>query len=348
MKFRKSLIILPILLIAALVLVPVLDKKRQSTLREDEKHFKVENPEKVSKIFMTKRSGPNITLEKQPDGNWMVNGKFNAAPEKMALFFETLTGIEARNPVGEAAHNNVVEQMISGSVKVEIYERKKKPSLVYYVGGNTADERGTFMWKENARTVYVVHIPGFIGYLNSRYALAEQDWRTRNIFNAPIQDLKSVTVIYTAAPEASFKAEKTGEEVSITALNNASAPSGKPLNKLFLKQYLAQFGNLHHEGFNRGVSPGYLDSLNKATPFCTITTELQNGQTSRLRMYRKPVTKETKSQYDADGRELLFDLDRYFGLINDDLELVTLQQFVFKNVLLPYEVFFGEGEVAKE
>ncbi len=335
MKLKKSLIILPILLVAGIIAMPLIDKYKRGTIKGELKDFAVKDINKVDRIFMSKKNGAKVELIKNKEGKWLVNNKYPVTEDKLKILLEeTLPFIEVKAPVSDAAYNNVVTKMASSAIKVEIYEEGDL-SKTYYVGGTTADELGTFMYMEGSTRPFICHIPGFKGYLSARFELSELRWRSKNIFNAPVNELKSVEVNYLRAPENSFKLIKSGNEIKM----EYPKLSGN-INQQFIKQYSALFGGLYHEGFVERASELFVDSLSKANPEVLITVVKTDGLKTALKVYKKPVTQETKQQFDEEGNPLDFDTDRYYALIDNNKELIMVQEYVFRNVFKAPKDFY--------
>ena len=87
---------------------------------------------------------------------------------------------------------DVVKDMATEGIKVEIYAKNGKALRTFYVGGSTSDDRGTFMMMENSNEPYVMHIQGFQGMLRPRFHTDEQDWRDRFVFKLKPEDIKMV------------------------------------------------------------------------------------------------------------------------------------------------------------
>ena len=64
---------------------------------------------------------------------------------------------------------------------------------------------------KNARTPYLVHIPGFIGDLQTRFLLSTTDWRDLNIFDYKLDEIKQVKYTYHDIPGASFSLTVEGD-----------------------------------------------------------------------------------------------------------------------------------------
>jgi hypothetical protein len=339
---KKILIGLALALVLAIIDLPLIDRNFKSSLKPELKNFAVENPDAVTKIFLANKTGNTLTLEKKEGGSWILNGDAPANDEKVnMLLYEYMARIRVKNPIPKDGVENVKRQLAAIAIKVEVYEGDKL-SKTYYVGGNTADELGTYMYIEGSSVPFVVHIPGFMGYVSSVYTLDEKRWRSTKLFQTSLLDLKSVVVDYPGNEKNGFTITKEDKNVLIEPLSNEKKPD-LALNKEFLKQYTATFENLHFESYFDALAKTFADSVIQATkvPFARIAVTDKNNKTTALRIYKKPVTSETKFQYDAYGNEVDYDLDRFYGILNNKTnEVFSVQSFVFKNVLKNYSDFF--------
>lgn len=334
MKYKKSLIVLSILLVAAIISLPIIDYIKKPKLKEL-KDFAIQNPETVDSIFLANRTGDYVTLRKQTDGNWTANNAFNASPDKIALLLKTMNKLEAKNPVAMSAQKSVVADLSTTGVKVEIYQGGKK-SKTYYVGGTTADQMGTFMYMDGSTIPFVVHIPGFRGYLTSRYMVQAREWRDKAIFSTPVDKLAAVSVTYPDSAFKSFELKKTPANVFTVSQKGLVAGKTK---QLLAKQYVALFDKITFEDYIEGYSKNYTDSLRGAKPLAIVTVQKTDGKNATLRVYYKPVTSDTKTLFDKNGNQLVYDTDNYFALIDGSPELITVQDYIFRHVFKGYKDF---------
>ena len=179
-KNRVTLIIALILLIAAGALFVT---NSYTTLRKGSSDFAIEDTASVTKIFIADKNNNEVTLNRLTQGSWLVDGKYTAQQAKISSFLKTLMDLEVRSPVPMVARNNVITRMAVIAKKIEIYQvtprinifnrirlfPREKLTKVYYVGDVTQDNQGTFMLMEGAEEPYIVHIPGFRGFVSTRY-----------------------------------------------------------------------------------------------------------------------------------------------------------------------------------
>ncbi|NNF01963.1 MAG: hypothetical protein HKN22_04705, partial [Bacteroidia bacterium] len=197
----------PILIIAIALLsvaAYLILSKEKSTISEELSDFAVTDTAAVDKVFLADKTGlesHRVLLERDPDGSgWIVNKKFEARKDAIDLLLHTISAIEVRSPVAKAAYENVMKRLASNGIKIEIY-KKGKLDKTYYVGNASADQMGTFMYLENSSVPFVVHIPGFNGYLTPRYSCESHVWKTKTVFKAKGPEIASIKVEYRAHPQ---------------------------------------------------------------------------------------------------------------------------------------------------
>src|ERR1035438_455376 len=201
MKNNKLTLLLFVLLAIAAVVLIITNKK--STIKEDLKDFSVSDTASITKIYMTTKEPSSVILTREGPGQWTVNGKFAARNDAMNDLMETIKEVSVRAPVAKSAMDNVLKALATTSTKIEIYS-KDKLLKTYYVGSYTQDMAGTFMMLEGSKTPFVTFIPGFNGYLSTRYFTEEPLWRDRTIYNYYPDEIASISVDYPKLKHASF------------------------------------------------------------------------------------------------------------------------------------------------
>jgi len=161
--------------------------------------FAIKDTNSIDKVFIADAQGGNITLVRGKNG-WLVNEKYNARPDNIRLLMKTFSRIAVKSPVPKASFETVVRKIATGATKVEIYQGTEKPSKIYYLGGSTMDQTGTYMLLETegvkSTVPYIMHIPGFRGFLTSRFFTNNDEWRDPVIFNFAAKDINKLEVTY--------------------------------------------------------------------------------------------------------------------------------------------------------
>jgi uncharacterized protein DUF4340 len=326
MKKNQTFLLITIILLAIAAFFIVTNKK--GTIRKELKDFAVEDTASVTKIFIADMFGDAVTVEREAPGKWSVNKKFTARPDAINMLLYTMKNMDVRSPVAKAAYNTVMKELSSKGIKVEIYQHGKL-AKTYYVGGASQDQLGTFMYLENSSVPFVIHIPGFDGYLTTRYILTEDEWRAKSIFDLSIEHISSVI---------SQDIEQPGNSIMITKQANGdflleTYPDKKPVEGAEqgkIQNYMSGFTFINYE-IESHRSKGFLDSVKAVGPFRILTVTDAGNKTTSVKMFRIPVTEQTKRLLEGVSDEKLpFDQDRMLGQINNEPGFVVLQYYVFE------------------
>ncbi len=339
MKKNRIAVILVILL-GSVSLWLTLTHKKKGTLKDNPFAFAVEDTASITKIHMTTKAQKDVTLERKNKGEWTVNGRHLARVDAMNVLLETINKISIRDVASKAAHDNLMRDFASTSIKVELFSGGKRIRL-YFVGNDNPDNTGTYMLLGDAETgeiandPYMMEIPGFIGYLSVRYLVDEGEWRSRVIFRYVPTEIKSITMEDKRNPDSSFVITLVNDHrFSVTRLG------GMPLEKcdtLRVKQYISYFTNIQYEGIDDKITDTRKDSILRAGPRFAITVKDVTGNENRIVMYAKPPR---AGQVDGHTKQpAKEDLDRMYGIINADKQFYIVQYWVFGNLLVSHSYF---------
>ena len=348
MKQKKLIIIISVALIA--IAAWVITDKTVSTISNKEKSFAVQDTANITKIFMADKFGNSTTLNRSPKNGWLVENYLPATPQMINTLLETIYRIRVKNPVSNRGRNTILKRLASNSVKVEIYQNKyridflgiklflhEKLTKTYYVGGATQDNLGTHMLLEGADNPFVVDIPGFRGYVASRYTTLGFKWRVHDIFSSRMSKIKSVEIDFIEEPEMSYTINKVGDKFSLEPKNQPKAPI---IDSLKMLNYLSSFSDINFEAFLNEMEKETLDSIKSSTPFHIVTLVTTDGDTTELKTYHKY---SKYGELSLDGETLLFDSDRFYGDLNGK-DFVLLQFFTFDKILRPLTYFALESQ----
>lgn len=332
-KNKFSLIIVIVLAILAAYLIYT---QSVGTIKKELKDFAVQDTNAVTKIFLADRDGNTVLLERQEDNTWMVNNKFKARQDAISLLLKTMNKIEVKAPVAKSAFDNAIALLSTKGIKVEIYTGGKKPSKVYYVGNATADKFGTYMLMENSSMPFITHIPGFYGFLTTRYFTDELDWRSTELFKYNVNDIKTIEFINHENPDDSFVLTDIDTDNPLVK----SPKDGKVYTNIDtanLIGYVKLFESLNIEFYlNNKVPKTEQDSvINCCAKFDLTVTDVLGNKKS-IRAFNKPVPEGTLDIY---GEPLKYDYDKMYALINEGKDFVSIQYYVFDPVIQPISFF---------
>ncbi len=296
----------------------------KTTLLATERRFKVENTDEIYKIFIADRKGTQTTLERK-DGYWLYNGKYPARPNAVDNVLDAVRRIEIQYKPPTAAVSNMIKSLATDGIKIEIYNKTGKLLQSYYIGGATADERGTYAIKDGAEQPYVVSIPGWEGNLRFRFNLQGDDWRDKTIFAEKATDIQSVTIEYPKNRDQSFRLEREGNTYRTTPFYDVTPIIRRPYKEGSVERYLEGFRSLGAEAFEN-ENPAR-DSIKQLLPFSTITLKTSAGAEKKVQLF--PIY-TTSNQ-----------VERYYAALNNG-DFMLVQHLVFGKILWGYDFFFEE------
>ncbi len=320
---NKSLKILLIVVAVAAAAYFIISKQPWSTLRSGLKDFSIKDTASVTRFFLADKKGHQVTVAKNEHGIWMVNNQYEADVNKINLLLSTMREVSVRNPVPESAYNTVIASLATEGIKAEFYAGEKLIKTVY-IGSATPDQTGTFMMIEGSSAPFVTHIQGFVGYLTPRFYPYSIKWKTRKLFDVPMDSIESVKLTYPGTAGQSFELKN---EASIQLSSEKGTETIADMQ--FAKYYLSGFTNLYVEGYDEEMKPEKADSIRQTLPFCIIELTRKSGTAIRLQLHYKMVGDHSKILYDAAGRLLPHDSEKYYGFINDEHDVAYIQQYNF-------------------
>lgn len=341
---KKNLIGLVILVILAGLAYLVFQEKGTGTIKPDLHDFAVKDTAEVTKIFLADKGGQTVLLERKENYEWVVNNNYISRKDAIDLLLKTINRVEMKAPVANTAHDNIVKLLAGKSTKVEIY---KGDDLVktYYVGDATKDNMGTYMLIEGSRTPFICHIPGFYGYLSSRYMTRELEWRNSRIFHHRLPQIREIKVEFHTEPERSFKiTHNEKREVQLFKLfpSETLVPN---MDTVFVKRYMLNYRNVNFEGI-QPYDAARVDSIASSPPFFTVTMTDSKGVARSVRAYRIPANPDA---IDLEGAPLIWDTDRMHGVINgNEEEIALIQYFTFDRLTVPIETLFIDPKLRRD
>lgn len=287
-KSQRILKYLVAIVLIVLIYLSYSTQNRSSSIRSDKKNFEVSDTTKIERIELSNRNLQMVSLRRSVVG-WTLNDTLFANQSSVNLILKTIKEMRVKNPIARSALKNVIERMGIQNTKVEIFSNNKKIRTIY-VGGETADQLGTFMMLEGAKEPYVVHIPGFNGYLSSRFHCRESDWRDKNIF----RNLKKISYFNpTINRENNIKSKWSTTDI-------------KHLKNIYCEKFLDL--KLFNDVVDR-----------ESFLIFKVIDEKDNEEFIYLKR-KKPPNKE---KYKMNK----YDMDRFYALYKNNLMLVQYKQF---------------------
>jgi len=343
----KTILYLTILLLLGFgIYYFIFNNNNGSPYSATEAGFTIKDTGAIGKIFIASADGESVLLERS-DAGWMVNKRYKVLPSTLRMVLNTFTQQAALYPVTKNAVDNVIKNLSTDGIKVEVYGRDGKKMRVFYVGGASVNNTGTNMLMDGANTPYVVQVPGFVGYITPRYTTRLSDWRDRTIFNIPPDEIQSISMQYLDNPINSFVITRDKDSINVTADKSLmTGLDGK--NSRRAKIYLTYFTNVNCEGYLNGLED--MDTTIKTAPKeSMIDITGLHGEHQHVDIYWMALNKRSKNiATHAEGIPDDYDADRMYAIMNNNQDTIMIQRYAFRNIFHKAFEFFQKDVPAKD
>jgi molybdopterin/thiamine biosynthesis adenylyltransferase len=357
MKRKRNLLILLIVvvLIGLIALVVAMRGSKDATFDQD---FHVEDIENITKIFLADKENNHVLLQRVADADtnsdttWTVDEIYPASKGMIKLLLETLHDMRIRQQVNKNAVPQAIKLLSANSTKCEVYQTRylidwfngklrlfprEKLTVTYFVGQETQDMMACFMYRKGDKVPYIIHIPGFRGYLTPRFVADPMSWRSHTIVHWDITHLQSVELDIPATPEESYKVSRQGDgfvfQKAGTIIDNFDTAR--------VAQMLSCFQNLNFDEYASRVPNSNMDSSFNAGPRAILHITNTEGTTREVTTYIKYNNPTDSLVMRNDELYEMFDLNRLYAII-DKKDTVLIQYFVFDNILQPASFYLGQ------
>jgi len=346
---KKNKISIIVLIALAVIAAFLLMKNAGGSFRKKSNVFAVSDTSNITKFFLADKNNNTVKVVRTDNGSWVLNDKYEVNPSMVQIMLKTFILIDIKAPVAKSTRNTIIRLLAGKSVKTEIYQSvyrinlfnwiklfpHEKLTRTYYVGDATMDNSGNFMLMEGSEEPYIVNIPGFRGFVSTRYSALEGDWRSHSVFRYKVPEIRSVSVSFNENPERSFIITNQNNRIfSLSSMIDNRTIAGFDTSRVV--QYLSMFNNLNYERVLDDMKRTKYDSILATTPTFEITLVDKMGKAHILKTWKRPAD---VGQLDMEGVQAVWDLERMYGLLDNSEYMVALQYFVFNDILLPIQAF---------
>lgn len=350
MKKRNIIIIAVVAAIGVAALVISLHGRRTATFSQD---FHIEDTSTITRIFMADKQGGQVLLTKVADSLWLVDNTYEANQPLVDMLLETLNTMRIRHQVNRNAVPTIIKDLSARAIKVEVYQKepfinwfggkvqlfpREKLSVTYYVGRETQDMMASYMFRDGDKVPYVIHIPGFRGFLTPRFVTDPLKWRSHCIVDLEVQQIQRIELDMPGQPQESFSIVRNGDSFDFVTADGMVAPS---FDTIRVKQLLASFTWLNFDEFASIVPNSNADSCVSGTPQTILRITDTASQTREIRTYTKYTNPADLELLPDPEMYETFDINRLYAII-DSKDTVLIQYFVFDNILQPASFFLKE------
>ena len=320
---NKNIIISLITFVCCILFIFLLTNYNKKAKSEYEKKFSIDNITSINKVFLSDRKGNNIVLEKNSN-TWKINDKYEVRNDAIKTLLNTLKFMKVQRPVSNSSYNNVIRQLASTGVKVEIYHNNKITSFT--VGGSTKDHLGTYMLKEDADNPFVIHIPGFNGFLSPRfgiqgYEIDPTSWRNNTIFKILSEDINEISLNDFENINNSFVIKRN----PLALVDSENNLLKYDINKI--TDYFNNFSNIECEKFK-----GFDIDLSNEKQLYQLTIK-HNNKSEILDVFSFSKKNNNSNQSEPN-------VERMYAVLNNG-EYMLIQKYVFNKVFISIEDLEG-------
>ncbi|MBR1549109.1 MAG: DUF4340 domain-containing protein [Bacteroidales bacterium] len=320
------------------------------TFKQD---YHIEDTSTITRVFLADKENGEVTLERQSDSSWSVDGKYYASQPMIDLLLETLHDMRIRQQVNKNAIPTAIKDIAAHSIKVEVYQEvpfinwfgghlklfpREKLTATYFVGRETQDMMASFMYRKGDDVPYIIHIPGFRGFLTPRFVTDPLKWRSHSIVDLNVREIERVELEIPQMPEESFAVQREGEGFYLELLKDHRRADG--FDTARVAQMLSSFTYLNFDEFAAIVPNTFPDSCVRGEPRAILRVTDTAGHNSELRTYIKYNNPDDMKAIPDQKMYETFDLNRLYAILNQR-DTVLIQYYTFDNILQPASYFLG-------
>lgn len=333
-----------LLLIVAVVVVLLL--RDNSTI---EQNYHIEEPKSITKVIIDDKDGNHLELIKETDSIWKANNS-PANMKVVDMLLSTLKDMRIREPIAQAARNNIVKQLAASGKTVKIYQdaysinlgfiklfKKEKLTKTIYIGSETQDNMGTYMMIKGEDNPCIIYIPRLKGYLSTRFSALEDFWKSHAVFKYNKGEIASLKVEIPNQKNESFSLTKKGEGFDFTLLE--SGQKLQAFDTLKVKALLSSCFELNYESVAKNISKLEQDTIFGKAPAFVVTIKDSKGKENTLKTYSKLHDPTSISENDDDFYRI-FDVNRCYALHSENKDTLIMQFFTLDNLLKPASYYF--------
>lgn len=296
--------------------------------------FAIENVEDINKFIISRTDGSSITIE-NIDGVWMCNNEFKARDANIELLLKTFKNISVQSSVSSDLKKTVVGNMASRHKKVQIFENGKN-TKTYFIGSPTSDHYGTYMLLEKngkkSSEAYVMHLPGFNGFLESRFYTEIKDWKHTGVYTMNPENIKQIKVEHYESPENSYVITQADGRFDFTTIDGV--PVGD-YNLTLLQNYVRTYEKIFYNQIG-DYTENQVDSIKKEDP-TYIVSVTDNADNVKQVFFTLKETGETMDS--ITGKAIAYDVNMIHGYYPEGEEIYLFQYFSLDNMFAKKSYF---------
>ncbi len=320
---RSNLILLALIIVGIGVWIFFLAGRDQSSVDPDNIEFAVADTAGIYTIHLSLYSkgelNKSLALLRTQEGSWSLNDQYTVFQPRMNQLLKVMHLIRVKEILAPKGQATGEELLASANLHVEAFDRNGKTIKSYYIGSPAKNGQGNLMKLEGADMPVVVEMPGLQGFVTNYYSLEPLFWRENLLFDGRIDSLQSIAVDYNDG-RTDFSLSRNINGIDWDFPLDSREPDPDALNK-----YLEGFqGKVYAESFAFENYPGLYNELSQRSPDINVLVQNRNGKETKIVLYKR-----------SDNP------NNYFGWIDGQNELLTIQTFVIDKYLKTLEDLLG-------
>lgn len=341
---NKIILIVSFLLIVGVVAILLL--KDNSTI---EQNYHISDTQTITKVIIDDKDGNHLELIRETDSVWKANNS-PANMKVVDMLLSTLKEMRIREPIAQAARNNIVKQLASSGKTVKIYQdkhaidlgfiklfKREKLTKTLYIGSETQDNMGTYMMLKGEDSPCIIYIPRLKGYLSTRFSALEDFWKSHAVFKYNRDEIASLKIEIPNQKSESFMLTKNGEGFDFTLLE--SGQKLQAFDTLKVKALLSSCFEVNYESVAKNISKLEQDTIFGKAPAFVLTVKDNKGKENILKTYSK-LHDPTSIAEGEDDFYRIFDVNRCYALHSENKDTLIMQFFTLDNLLKPASYYF--------
>lgn len=337
MKNKSLILLVVVIVLLGVYSIYLYNNDTPSSKLKPNSNFAIENTENIDKITI-EENGLLLTLTKK-NNEWFANDTVKARPDGVELIMKTFERIKVQSSVPKSMVTNVIANLAASAKKVQVFENgSSSPFKTYFIGNPTQDHAGTYMLLETAEgrssEPYVTHIPGFNGFLSSRFFAIESDWKFTGVFNYDVANISKIKVEFRDDLNQSYQIVQTNNgDFNLLGYN------GEVLNNADLalvKNYVLNYKKIHYNKM-MNYTQNQIDSVKLLTPHYIISVTDKNEKTKEVFFYKKAANKGEIDPVTQKQKE--FDVNYALGIVNNENQIARYQYHVIDPLLMKKSYF---------
>ncbi|MEM9525001.1 MAG: DUF4340 domain-containing protein [Bacteroidota bacterium] len=304
--------------------------------RGNDRQFAQSDLDVVHRIFVADRKGHTVTLTRGGVTGWLADGK-PANENVLKNLLNAVSRIDVQSLPANAAVPNMVKNLASTGILVQLYDEQDRKLRGYYIGGSTNDERGTFAIMEASENPYIVHIPGWTGNIRHRFNLWDDEWRDKVYFRVDPDKVEQFSIEYPKQRDKSFRLERESNDFRLNPFydtGQAVRKIGRGEAERILVRYEKYYVNRYE---NKDLET--IAQAKELLPFAIISLKQEGQDPQTMKIYPR-YTDRTLSHEPKTGQIIESSgLEAYTAFINNDEDWVLLNVETLGPLLVAYDSF---------